>query len=99
MSGRGAGARCYLVEWYHPEGGEDALDATAAALDESAAAVSAEGSQVRLLSMVSVPTDDVLFGVFAAHSEHLVAQACQRAGLPAQRLTAAATTRITSATS
>ena len=87
---------CYLVEWYHPEVTEDALDATAATLDESAASVSAQGSPVRLLTLVCVPTDEVLFGVFAADGAQIVAQACRRAGIPAQRLTAAVNTRITS---
>jgi hypothetical protein len=85
---------CYLVEWYQPEVTEEALDRTAATLDESAASVSAEGSPVRLLTMVSVPTDEVLFGVFVANSEQIVAEACQRAGVPAQRLTAAFNTRM-----
>ena len=85
---------CYLAEWYQSEATEEALDRTAATLDESAASVSAEGSPVRLLTMVSVPTDEVLFGLFVATSEHIVAQACQRAGLPAQRLTAALNTQM-----
>ena len=71
-------------------------DATAATLDESAASVSAQGSPVRLLTLVCVPTDEVLFGVFAADGAQIVAQACRRAGIPAQRLTAAVNTRITS---
>jgi hypothetical protein len=65
-------------------------------LEESAASVSAQGFPVRLLTLVSVPTDEVLFGVFAADGEQIVAQACRRAGLPAQRLTAAVNTRIRS---
>jgi hypothetical protein len=87
---------CYLVEWYHPEVTADTLGATAATLDESATSVSTEGSPVRLLILVSVPTDGVLFGVFTARSEQVVAQACQRAGIPAQRLTAAVNTRVRS---
>ncbi|WP_428342125.1 hypothetical protein [Mycobacterium sp.] len=85
---------CYLAEWYQREVTEDDLDRTAATLDASAASVSAQGSPVRLLTMVSVPADEVLFGVFAANSRQIVAQACQRAGLPAQRLSAAFNTQL-----
>jgi hypothetical protein len=80
---------CYLAEWYRPELLELSLEHTAAAIDESAASVSREGSPVRLLTMLALPTDQVVFGVFAADSADVVAQACQRAGIPADRLTAA----------
>jgi hypothetical protein len=43
--------------------------------------------------VLSVPTDETLFGVFAADSAPIVAQACQRAGMPAQRLTGAVDAR------
>jgi hypothetical protein len=36
-----------------------------------------------------VPADEVIFGVFAANSEADVAETCLRAGMAAQRLTAA----------
>ena len=80
---------CYLAEWYRPEVLEVSLEHTAAALDEAAASVSRDGSPVRLLTMLAVPTDQVVFGVFAADSADVVTQACQRAGIPAERLTAA----------
>jgi hypothetical protein len=80
---------CYLVEWYSPELIGAKLDRTAATLDESAASMSADGTPVQLLTMLSVPTDEVLFAVFAADSAPIVAQACDRAGIPAQRLTPA----------
>lgn len=84
---------CYLVEWYRPEVTE-AVDETVAKIDESAASMSAEGSSVQLLMTFAVPTDEVVFCVFAAESEQIVAQTCLRAGFPAERLTAAADTRI-----
>jgi hypothetical protein len=53
----------------------------------------AEGMPVRLLMTVTVPTDEVVFGVIAASSEDIVAQLCRRAGVPAERVTAAIDTR------
>jgi hypothetical protein len=86
---------CYLAEWYRPDFTEEQLDRTATMLENCAVAMSAEGSPVRLLVTLAVPTDEVIFGVFAASSAQIVNQACQRAGIPAQRLTAAIDARIT----
>ena len=44
--------------------------------------------------MLAVPTDEVVFGVFAAGTADVVAQTCRQAGVPAQRLTAAIDARI-----
>jgi len=79
------GLACYLVEWYSPEA---PLELTVDTLEHCAAAVSAEGSPVRLVIALAAPTDEVVFGLFAAQSAHVVARTCQLAGLPAQRLTA-----------
>lgn len=80
---------CYLAEWYQSEVIEKPLERTAAALDDSATSISAQGSPVRLLTMLAVPTDEVIFGIFTAGSAALVTQTCDGAGIPAQRLTAA----------
>jgi hypothetical protein len=80
---------CYLVEWYQPEFTDDELDQTAAKLEECAAVMCADGSPVQLQMTLAVPSDEVIFAVFAASSAHIVAQTCHRAGMPAQRLTAA----------
>ncbi len=80
---------CYLAEWYRPQLGEKSLEDTAARLRDCAASLSAQGTPVRLLTLVAVPTDDFAFGVFTAASANTVATACQEAGMPAQRLTAA----------
>lgn len=85
---------CYLVEWYQPAVMGGSLERTAAELEASAAAVSARGSPVQLVSMVVVPSDEVLFGVFCAGSADLVSKACQNAGLPADRLTTATDIRF-----
>jgi hypothetical protein len=82
--------QCYLVEWYRREYIEESLEATAAKLCEGAASMCADGSPVQLVTMLAVPTDEVVFAVFAAGSEDIVARACRRAGLPADRLSAAA---------
>jgi hypothetical protein len=37
---------CFLVEWYQPEPGNEPLGETVVKLDESAAAMTAEGSAV-----------------------------------------------------
>jgi hypothetical protein len=81
---------CFLVEWYRPESGREALNETAARLGESAAATSADGAPVQLLKMLSVPRDEMLFALFAADSADAVAQTCGRAGIPPERLTFAA---------
>jgi hypothetical protein len=86
---------CFLVEWYGPKLAEERIEETAAALDDCAASMSTGGSSVRLLTILAVPSDEVLFGVFTADSADLVAETCQRAGLPAQRLTPAVDAHLT----
>jgi hypothetical protein len=80
---------CYLVEWYHSALIEEPLDSTAARLNECAGLMSEQGSSIRLLNLLAVPTDEVLFAVFTADSASTVAQTCDRAGIPAQRVTTA----------
>ena len=87
------GEPCYLIEWYQRAFSKQSLELTAAKLDNCAAAMCAEGASVRLLTLLAVPTDEVVFAVFAASSSDIAAQTCQRAGLPAERLTAAAAIR------
>jgi len=81
--------QCYLVEWYRPGLDKEQLDSIAAEVDKSSATVRAEGSPVRRVLTLAIPTDDVVFGVFAAGSADIVALVCRRAGMPASRLTAA----------
>jgi hypothetical protein len=84
----------YLVEWYLPELTEESVDDIVAKLDVAAAAATDDGTPVRLLVTLAVPTDEVLYGVFSAHSPASVATTCERAGIPHQRLTAHVGTRI-----
>lgn len=84
----------FLAEWYRQELAEAPVEPTVATLDDAAAEVSASGTPVRLLAMLAVPCDAVLFGVFSAPSAHVVAQTCERAGMAAQRLTPTAAVHI-----
>jgi hypothetical protein len=90
----GAGLAHYLAEWYLPELTEQSVDDIVAKLDVAATTLSAEGTPVRLLVTLAVPTDEVLYGVFSAHSPDTVTTTCQRAGVPHQRLTGHVGTRI-----
>lgn len=85
---------CYLVEWYRPELTAQPLDETVAMLDAGTVAVRSEGSAVRLLVALTARTDQVLYSVFAASSADTVRQACERAGFPAERVTAGIDARI-----
>jgi hypothetical protein len=60
--------RCYLAEWYWPELTEELLDETVARLDECVRSVCAAGSPVQLLTVLAVPNDELVFGVFAART-------------------------------
>lgn len=94
MSMSAAPIPCYLVEWYRYELTDETLERTVAVLEDCATSISAEGSPVRLLTVLAVPTDDVIFGVFTAGSATQVAQTCDRAGMPARRLTSATEIQI-----
>jgi len=76
----------YLAEWYVPEMSSTSVDEMVAKLDAAAAAVSTDGTRVRLVVTLSVPTDEVLYGVFGAPSADIIAQACLGAGVPFQRI-------------
>ena len=76
----------YLAEWYLPEMTKTSVDDIVAKLDAAAAPVSSEGTPVRLLVTLAVPTDEVLYGVFGADSLDIVSKTCLQAGAPHQRL-------------
>jgi hypothetical protein len=85
---------CYLAEWYLPELTQQSVDEIVTRLDVAAAAVTSEGSPVRLLVTLAVPTDEVLYGVFDAQSREVVFRVCRQAGAPYQRLSADIATHI-----
>jgi hypothetical protein len=87
---------CYLVEWYRPELASGQLDQTVTNLEECAASMRDEGVDVELLMTLALPTEEVVFGVFAAGSAQIVCEACQRAGIPAERLTDVVDARLAS---
>jgi hypothetical protein len=84
----------YLAEWYLPEMTAMSLDQMVAKLDAAAVAISNEGTPVRLVVTLSVPTDEVLYGVFGAPSPDIVSQTCTRAGVPFQRISGDVGARI-----
>jgi hypothetical protein len=84
----------YLAEWYLPEMTDMSVDDVVAKLDAAAVTVSGEGTPVRLVVTLSVPTDEVLYGVFGAHSPDIVSKTCMMAGVPHQRLSGHVGARI-----
>lgn len=94
MSSAVSVATRYLVEWYRPNLTRQVIDDIVAELDESTAGMCAEGSPVWLLVTLAVPTDEVLFGVFAAESPDLVQTACARAGALPERMSLDVDARI-----
>jgi hypothetical protein len=76
----------FLVEWYRPNLTRELIDGVVAGLNKAIASMSAEGSAVWLVMTVAVPTDEVLYGVFAADSPDLVRAACERAGSVPERM-------------
>ena len=84
----------YLAEWYLPEMTTTSVDDMVAKLDAAAASLSSESTPVRLVVTLSVPTDEVLYGVFGAHSSDIVSKTCLQAGLPYQRLSGDVGARI-----
>lgn len=93
MAGDGDPA-CYLAEWYLPDITQQSVDDIVSRIDAAAALATDEGTPVRLLVTLSVPADEVLYGVFDADSQELVSRTCSAAGVPHQRLSARIDTRI-----
>jgi hypothetical protein len=79
----------YLVEWYNPHLRGRAIIDVARCLRRALATMPGEANQPELLCAVQVPQDAYTFGLFAADSADLVAEACQQAGLPADRVSPA----------
>jgi hypothetical protein len=87
-------AAYYLAEWYRSELTDKSVDDIVAKLDVAVITVTDEGTPVRLVVTLAVPTDDVLYGVFGAQSPDIGTATCARAGVPHQRLSAQVGTRI-----
>jgi hypothetical protein len=84
----------YLAEWYRSPTTEERLDDALSRLDESVLSACASDAPMRLVMALAVPDDELVFCVFAARSAVAVTRACQRAGIPVQRLSAAVDMRI-----
>lgn len=81
---------CYLVEWYRAEVWQrECFARSFSRLRGGAELVGEDGASATVLMTVSVPTDDVIFGLFTARSPEAVAKACADVGLPAQRVSVA----------
>jgi Protein of unknown function (DUF4242) len=78
--------RFYLAEWYRAEVTERLVDDVAAHLQAGVAAVDTEDTSVQLLMTMIVPADEVLYCLFSADTPELVIEACQQAGMPADRM-------------
>jgi muconolactone delta-isomerase len=86
----------FLAEWYLPDLADAAVDDIMARLRTAATELTSGGARVRLVATLSVPTDEVLYGVFDADSPDAVVATCEHAGLPHQRLSADVVTRVIS---
>jgi hypothetical protein len=89
MEAATSGLSCYLVEWYRDGLPQDAIDQSFAVLTRGARLASDDGACAEVMLMLSVPTDDLMFCVFSATSPEVVVAACNRAGLPPERVTPA----------
>lgn len=79
----------YLAEWYTPRTCLPDIADLARRVRQSLAAMPAESQRTQLLYAVEIPQDAYAFGLFAAVSSEAVSHACQEAGVPADRVTAA----------
>lgn len=86
----------FLAEWYLPDLEETTVDDIVTRLDAAAALFTGEGTPVRLVVTLSVPTDEVLYGVFDAATPEAVVATCRRAGIPQQRLSTDVVARFVS---
>jgi hypothetical protein len=84
----------FLVEWYRPAIADEPLDLSVSRLIQCAASSSVAGFPVNLLATLAIPSDEIVLAVFESASEQLVAEACCRAGCPAQRVTGAVDARF-----
>lgn len=78
---------CYLVEWYQAGPAAVSVDDAVAQLNDAAAAGDRD-RRTALVMALAVPDDQTFFGVFTADDVEAVVQTCQRAGWPADRISA-----------
>ena len=73
----------HLVEWFRTE----ADQARIAQITEALTA-GVYPAEVTLVLIIAVPTDQVVYGLFAASSSEALLALCARAGIPPQRVSA-----------
>lgn len=76
----------YLVECFWPDATEEETDRAAERARRSAEALTREGTPVRFLRSLLLPSDDVVFFVFDGASEEVVGEASDRAGIRYERI-------------
>lgn len=79
----------YLAEWYNSQLQGRAIAEVVQSLRRSLAALPSAVHPPELLYALAVPQEAYAFGVFSADSADAVAELCQKAGLPADRVSAA----------
>ena len=78
--------QCYVVERHLPGFTSDQLPAAAAKAKAASAELSQEGTPVRYLRSMFIPTEQKCFCMFEAASPAAVKHAQERAGLPFIRI-------------
>jgi hypothetical protein len=76
----------YLVERYWPGVDRDQLVMAAGRLGTAAHELAAGGRDVRVLSSVLIPADEVVLSLFEAASEEDVVEVNRRSGVPFDRV-------------
>lgn len=89
----------FLAEWYTPHLRDRTITDVAQCLRQLLATMPAQPRRPELIYALEIPQDAYAFGVFAAESAEHVVWACQNAGLPADRVTAAVEASYIDATS
>ncbi|TPG35841.1 hypothetical protein EAH80_07280 [Mycobacterium hodleri] len=69
------------------------IDYVTTTLGDSAAHLNDQGHPVRLLTVFTVPIDQVLYGLYAAESADDITHACESVGWPVDRITGGVHTR------
>jgi hypothetical protein len=76
----------YVVECFWPDVTDAETDRAAERARLSAEALTLEGTPVRFVRSVLLPSDDVVFFVFDGDSEDAVGEASDRAGIRYERI-------------
>ena len=76
----------YLVEQYRPGTSVDELRRATARLADAAAALAADGINIRFTGASYVSAEESCFCRFESHSIHAVRTACERATFPYDRI-------------